>query len=591
MECTLGTQVDSDDDIIDDVTTNTSLAGVTADHTHPAVQRANDVRRGGYPNVYGARIPASSKWSCDTLQDLLKNYDDKEIVEFLKFGWPANRLPNAPKPIVTHKNHESAVMHKNYIFEYIQSELDAGSLIGPFHTIPFTNRVGVSPLSTREKKDGYSRRTIMDLSYPKGGSVNDHIPKNSYLGIKISLVYPTVDDLAKQLKKLGRGALMWKRDLKRWFRQIPLDPMDVELFGFTWEGLYYFDLVLVMGHRAAPYIAQRITNALNHIHTCTGFFLLNYIDDFIGAEVGQKAWDSYHKMADLLHKVGAEESTSKAVDPNPVVEFLGVLFNAQAQTMSVTPERLQELKELTESWLNSNTGSFTRKQLESLIGKLQFVAACVRPGRVFISRLLNKLRGLNSTGNYDMDSQVLKDMYWWYKFLPTYNGVSILWPEQCLNPDQCIASDASGVGAGGICWGVGYFRVRFPQHLKNTNIAHLEMWGVIISIRVWGHRLRGKKVVIKCDNDSVCHVVNHGRSRDLFLQAAMREIVFLCATYELEVRCQHISGVSNRIPDHLSRWWARDRGTHRRKFREYSQDSSLKRVYIQSSMFKFTHDW
>jgi hypothetical protein len=32
------------------------------------------------------------------------------------------------------------------------------------------------------------------------------------------------------------------------------------------------------------------------------------------------------------------------------------------------------------------------KELQSLLGKLHFIAGCVRPGRIFVSRLLNWLR-------------------------------------------------------------------------------------------------------------------------------------------------------------------------------------------------------
>ena len=65
---------------------------------------------------------------------------------------------------------------------------------------------------------------------------------------------------------------------------------------------------------------------------------------------------------------------------------------------------------------------FIRKDLESLIGKLQFVTACVRPGRIFISRLLNTLRGLPA-GVHSAEFEMCKDIEWWKKFLTKYNGV------------------------------------------------------------------------------------------------------------------------------------------------------------------------
>ena len=84
--------------------------------------------------------------------------------------------------------------------------------------------------------------------------------------MKIDLKYPTVDMLAERMFNLGENCYMWKKDLSQGFRQLPLDPGDYELFGYLWEGLYYWDKVLVMGHRIAPYICQRVTSALAYIH-------------------------------------------------------------------------------------------------------------------------------------------------------------------------------------------------------------------------------------------------------------------------------------------------------------------------------------
>ena len=55
-------------------------------------------------------------------------------------------------------------------------------------------------------------------------------------------------------------------------------------------------------------------------------------------------------------------------------------------TVEVTKERLAEIRKLTEEWLNKDLA--TIKQIQSLLGKLNFVGACVKPSRIFISRML-----------------------------------------------------------------------------------------------------------------------------------------------------------------------------------------------------------
>ena len=79
--------------------------------------------------------------------------------------------------------------------------------------------------------------------------------------------------------------VMFKIDLTRYFRQLPSDPGDYSMIGYMIDGELYFDKVLPMGMRTAPFIAQRVTNAIRFIYEIMEFFLLNYVDDFLGAEL------------------------------------------------------------------------------------------------------------------------------------------------------------------------------------------------------------------------------------------------------------------------------------------------------------------
>ncbi len=59
---------------------------------------------------------------------------------------------------------------------------------------------------------------------------------------------------------------------------------------------------------------------------------------------------------------------------------------------------------------------------------------------------------------------------------------------------------------------------------------------------------------MNCENDASVTVINTGRSKDLFLQAFLRELVLIAAKHNFEIRTTHISGISNRIPVELSKW-------------------------------------
>ena len=75
-----------------------------------------------------------------------------------------------------------------------------------------------------------------------------------------------------------------------------------------------------------------------------------------------------------------------------------------------------------------------------------------------------------------------------------------------------------------------YLHVVFPSHVlnQNININQLELLVVMVCVKLWNTHLFKKKILIKCDNQSVVIVLNSGSTRDLFMQTCLREILFFC---------------------------------------------------------------
>ena len=180
---------------------------------------------------------------------------------------------------------------------------------------------------------------------------------------------------------------MFKVDLHRYFRQLNLDPGDYSLIGYVINGKLYFDKMVPMGVRSGPYIAQRISSAITWIVQQVKYFLLNYVDDFVGAELDQLAWDAYHFLTKLLRDLQVQTSPEKKVPPTTRLEFLGTTFDSEKMTMEIPPAKLKEIKQELQVWGKKERA--TRREMKSLIGKLQFAARCVRSGRIFLSRLIN----------------------------------------------------------------------------------------------------------------------------------------------------------------------------------------------------------
>ena len=153
--------------------------------------------------------------------------------------------------------------------------------------------------------------------------------------------------------------------------------------------------------------------------------------------------------------------------------------------------------------------------------------------------------------------------------------------------DQVVATDASKYGYGGT-WQQEYFRGRFPQDTRNINIACQELLAVMAALKVWGSKLQGQYFWIHVDNEAVATILNTGASREPFLQNTLREIAFLAAKHQFVIKARHIAGVSNRVPDWLSRWNSTEA---KRQFHNYAAGKSLKRMKTNSKILQFAHNW
>ena len=146
--------------------------------------------------------------------------------------------------------------------------------------------------------------------------------------------------------------------------------------------------------------------------------------------------------------------------------FFGVLVNTDEMTVSVPPERLQELFSRCSSLLSVDHVS--RTELQSLLGVMSYVAACVRPARVFMYTLLHTLCIHKTSAACPLSSDNKADLRWWCHFLPFYNGVSIIKTSLWKYDPLYLSTDACTTGAGGFFDGL--FRAQFFIVLATTSI-------------------------------------------------------------------------------------------------------------------------
>ena len=127
------------------------------------------IRDSGIPNFLGMRIPVKTNLNVSNWKKHLSDYFNQQLLDLIQFGFPLDFDRNVDL-CCTHRNHASAVEYASHVDQYIQEELKHGAIMGPFNSPPIP--LHVSPFMTRPKADSDVRRTIIDLSWPKGHSVN-----------------------------------------------------------------------------------------------------------------------------------------------------------------------------------------------------------------------------------------------------------------------------------------------------------------------------------------------------------------------------------------------------------------------------------
>lgn len=536
------------------------------------------------PNAFGSRVPVPTSLNIAAWESYLGDYVDKVVVDFLAFGWPIN-YSSLSSPQSSDTNHGSALQYPDHVYHYIKTELSFGALAGPFKHNPLHVDLTRSPLQTVPKRGSDKRRVIMDLSFPPGRSVNAGISSVEYLDVPFRLRLPGIDRLCDFVRAKGPGCLIFKTDLQRAYRQLPVDPKDYRYLGFQFDNNFYFDLRCPFGLRSSAMICQRTTKAVVYIYSAEGFSADVYLDDFFGAEVSCYASTAYDRLLHLLSELGLNTSVEKNVAPTTEMLCLGVQVNTKDMTLTVPNFRLVELSTELQNWLAMT--SFTKRQLQSFLGKLSYVTACVKPGRIFMSRLLNTLRNMKSSSSALVSDDMRDDIRWWSQFLPLFNGVAIIKPSRWDFDDMYFTTDACISGGGATCLNECFAR-RFPDFViaLDLHISALELLVIVVAVRTWSSVLRGKRFIVSCDNESAVMAINSGRSRDVFMQRCLRRLWLDASVHDFEIRAEHIPGQHNVLADCLSRWHKAPRYQEQFITLQHSLHLSFKHTLVSDEFFR-----
>ena len=331
------------------------------------------------------------------------------VREGFRVGFDGRLASNQGDPA---RNMPSARERPEVIDDYLAEECSKGRVLAPLSPalFPFvhTSRFRVIPKGTTGKW-----RLIVDMSFPKGSSVNDGIRE-----AVSSLTYVGIGDAMKVIVQLGKGTLLEKADIKSAYRNVPVHhPADRWLMmGMRWRKAPFIDTPLPFGLRSAPKLFTAIADGAEWIARKEGVrFVMHYLDDFLvlGAPGSEECSTALKKLLEVFEKLGLPVAPEKSEGPDTKLTFQG-------------------------------KKSCSMKELESLVGKLAHASQVVQSGKTFMRRMfeLNAVRG-RSQSMVRLNCGFKSDIMWWATFLETWNGVSMKEPGSGQATVE-IWTDASG---------------------------------------------------------------------------------------------------------------------------------------------------
>ena len=449
------------------------------------------------------------------------------------------------------RNAHNAQQHPKIVQEKLQNEIRKDRMAGPFPSPPFHT----SPLNIREKKTPGRYRLIHDLSFPyNDNSINHNIPDNSK-----KVQYATVIDAIELLLAQPHGAFSCKTDIADAFRLIPISPDDYPKLGMTFNNQYYYDKVLPQGCASSCKISETFSSALQAIflHHAPQAACTHMVDDFLIIGPDYQSCMSYLNIfQQICEDIDVPLAPEKTTTPSPCTTFLGIELNSQTRTARLPSDKLQQYQNDVTVALQSK--NIRRKNLESLVGKLGFAASVV-PARTFLRGLIDNMYSVEKPYHFiHISTEMRKDLITWQHFLSHYNGITFFRACNIAHSDEInMCSDASKSGFGA-CYGTNWIQAPYPESWQQFHITVLELFPIYVMINVFGNKMRNSNILFMCDNKAVVDIVNKQSSKDKTAMSIIRPLVLSLIKFNINLRCKHIPGILNVLPDRISRFQVSD---------------------------------
>lgn len=199
-----------------------------------------------------------------------------------------------------------------------------------------------------------------------------------------------------------------------------------------------------------------------------------------------------------------------------VLTFLGIELDLVAQCSRLPPAKMEVTRHLLSLAIQAR--KLTLRDLQRLIGHLNFACQVVVPGWAFLHHLCELTKGLKRLWHFQrITAQVRQDLVTCASFLGQFNGVSFWNEERLLEAKLQINSDAArGLGLGVYFrghWCAEVWPERCVELDITRDITFLEFFPVVMALFLRGSELANSTVCFWCENIAIVHIIDKQMSR------------------------------------------------------------------------------
>ena len=263
-------------------------------------------------------------------------------------------------------------------------------------------------------------------------------------------------------------------------------------------------------------------------------------------------------MLSTFQDLNIPVAPGKTQGPSTSLEFMGITLDSERMEARLPRDKVDRITVMLSEFKNKK--SCTLKELQSLIGTLNFACRVIPPGRPFLQRMIALTHNISKPHHHiKLSAGFYKDLHMWQKFISGWNGAAFFLSSTWIDSDTLsLYTDASGaIGFGGIFrskWFQGRWQTHQQLGTTGISIAWQELFALVVACHLWGSEFSNRRILFFCDNESVVNIVNSKRSRIPRVMDLLRHLTLLTLKHNFYVRVKHIEGKKNLVADALSRF-------------------------------------